>query len=118
MLEKNYTNLVNFQTLLFVDEVTLRGARKQIYILLKVMKFLTDAPVTSYKIKYAIHNTFLNKEPVVDGIGNSLKKVMNHQWIRGCFESVRKELKELGIEKIIPGRDSLDFVGISEPINT
>ena len=56
-------------TFLFVDQKLLHGS-------LKMMKYLT-----------------------ADDLGNSLIKVMNHEEIRGSFGSVRKELKELGVEK-------------------
>ena len=100
-----------FQALLFVDENSLAGSRKLIYSLMKMMKYFTAAPVTSYKLKFSVHSTFHNKEPAADDLGNSLKKVMEHEEIRGSFGSVRKELKELGVEKIALHRDSLDFIG-------
>ena len=76
-----------------------------------MMKYFTDAPVTSYKLKFAVHETFQNKEPATDDLGNSLLKVMEHKEIRGSFGSVRKELQELGVEKIILHPDRVDFIG-------
>ena len=102
---------MTFQAFLFVDQFSLAGSRKHIYTLLKMMKYFTDAPVTSYKLKFAVHSTFHNKEPAADDLGNSLLKVMEHKEIRGSFGSVRKELKELGVEKIILHPDRVDFIG-------
>ena len=100
-----------FQALLFVDQTSLAGSRKLIYSLMKMMKYFTAAPVTSYKLKFSVHSTFHNKEPAADDLGNSLKKVMDHYEIRGSFGSVRKELKELGVEKIVLHPNNMDFIG-------
>ena len=102
---------MTFQALLFVDEKSLAGSRKLIYTLLKMIKYFTDAPVTSYKLKFAVHSTLHNKETAADDLGNSLLKVMDHEKIRGSFGSVRKELKELGVQKIILHPDRVDFIG-------
>ena len=64
-------------------------------------------------MKFAVHNTFQNVEPDADDLGNALNKVMNHPWIRGSSESVHKDLKDLGIQKIVLNKDTLDFVGKS-----
>jgi len=78
---------------------------------MKMMKYFTAAPVTSYKLKFSVHETFANKEPAADDLGNSLKKVMEHKEIRGSFGCVRKELKELGVEEIVLHSNCLDFIG-------
>ena len=75
------------------------------------MKYFTAASVTSYNLKFAVHNTFHNQEAAADDLGNSLMKVMNYHEIRGSFRSVRKELKDLGIEKIVLHPDTVDFQG-------
>ena len=79
--------------------------------MLKLVKFFTGAKVTSYKLKFALHDTFYNTKPTDDGLGNNLLKVMQHKEIRGSFETVRDELSKLGIEKIVLGPDSIDFEG-------
>ena len=79
--------------------------------MLKLIKFFTGAKVTSYKLKFALHETFWNTEPTNDGLGNNLKKVMEHYWIRGSFETVSEELSKLGIKKIVLGPHSIDFEG-------
>ena len=79
--------------------------------MLKLIKFFTGAKVTSYKLKFALHDTFRNTEPTNDGLGNNLKKVMQHREIRGSFGTVRDELSKLGIEKIVLGSDSINFEG-------
>ena len=76
---------------------------------MKILKYLTDAKTTSYKMKYAVHDTFDNTEPTEEGLGENLKKVLDHREIRGCFESVREELKEIGIEKIVLGAHNIYF---------
>ena len=78
---------------------------------MKIFKYFTGAKISSYKLKYALHYTFRNTEPTNEGIGIYLKKVLDHYWIRGNFESVSDELQELGIEKIVLGTVSVDFVG-------
>ena len=79
--------------------------------MLKLIKFLTGAKVTSYKLKLALHETFWNTEPTNDGLGTNLLKVMQHKEIRGSFESVRDELNKLGIDKIVLNPDNICFEG-------
>ena len=62
-------------------------------------------------MKYSLHDTFYNTKPAEEGLGANLKRVLNHKEIRGSFESVRDELKELGIEKIVLSKHSIDFEG-------
>ena len=55
--------------------------------------------------------TFANKEPEDEKIGIALKEVMNYQCLRGSFDGINKELRELGVEKIHLGDSSVNFEG-------
>ena len=98
------------QALMFVNEQRLTKTQK-IYQLLKILKYLTGSSTSSYKIKYAVHETFWYKEPLTETVGDDLKKVIEHELMHGSFNSVRKDLKDLGITGIVLHKDSVEFQG-------
>ena len=92
-----------------MKEKTLLGARKNIYQLLKILKYCTNSSAKSYDCKYAVHQVFRNKEPMENELGRSLKEVMDHFTIRGKFSNVRKELLDQGIKCIKLYKTSIKF---------
>ena len=97
-----------------MDEKTLEGTRKKLYQLLKVIKYCTGSTAKSYECKFAIHMTFLNIEPKEEHLGLSLMKAMEHHLIKGSFDGVRKELRDVGIEDIVLRENCVEFLGNSE----
>ena len=97
-----------------MDEKTLEGTRKKLYQLLKVIKYCTGSNAKSYECKFAIHMTFLNIEPKEEHLGLSLMKAMEHHLIKGSFNGVRKELRDVGIEDIVLRENCIEFLGNSE----
>ena len=77
-----------------MDKVTLQGTKRQVYALLKVLKYCTGSPTKSYECKFALHLA-LQKEPKSDKIGEAICEVINNRIIRGKFNSVHKDLKNL-----------------------
>ena len=67
-----------------MDEWTLKGKRKEVYALLKILKYAMDSDAKSYDAKYSVEMIFQNKEPS-DMYGNALEEVLKHKNIRGHF---------------------------------
>ena len=110
LLWQEFYTLV-LQALLFMTTHTFCGVRKDIYVLMKILKYVTGSSVKSYECKYAVHEVFKNKEPNSDKLGDALNEVMQFQTIRGQFESVHDDLKNYGVTKVVIGDNALDFVG-------
>ena len=62
----------NIQGLLFLWKGTLSSNKLEVYVLLKLLKTLTKAPVTSYKIKWAVNDMLSNTEVDEAGIGRHI----------------------------------------------
>ena len=92
-----FNNHNNVQGLLFLRKETLHGSKLEVYVLLKLLKTLTKAPVTSYKIKYAVEfmlgNIFNLDEA---GIGPAIQEAMKFISIRDKFGGIHPKLRELG----------------------
>ena len=104
-----------FQTYLFMDQRTLSGARKNVYSLLKILKYVMDSKMKSYEAKYAVEMVFRNNNP--SGIcGEALKEVMSFKTIRGLIDTkslcVHPDLKKLGVTEIELLDNYVDFKGI------
>merc|ERR1719341_623646 len=44
------------QSLLFLNDNTLRGLKRSVYVLIKILKFCTGSSAKSYQCKFAINN--------------------------------------------------------------
>ena len=95
---------------------TLRGMKRKIYALLKVIKYITSSSTPDKKMKFAVFETFQHKNPEEVDIGAGLKKVLEHYMIRYSFDSLNKHLKNLGIEILVLCQDGVKFVGKFEDI--
>ena len=92
---------------------TLHGTKIQVYVLLKVLKFCTKSDTKSYDCKFAVHNVLGGKEITSNKIGEALREVIRYKNVRGKFDSVHPELKNLGVTKIEIGDNGLIFEGNS-----
>ena len=96
-----------------MDEDTLSGKRKEVYALLKILKYAWDVhQAKSYDAKYAVEMTFRIKDPS-DILGNALEEVLKHKNIRGHFNdsNVHPDLKKQGVTKIVLKDNGIDFQG-------
>merc|ERR1719189_2826191 len=75
---------------------TLEGSKNQVYVLLKLLKKLTAAKVTSYQLKWAVENKLKNTDVDSLGLGPSISLVMEHRSIREKFLSVSGDLSRMG----------------------
>ena len=86
---------------MFLRKDTLKGSKLEVYVLLKLLKTLTKAPVTSYKIKWALEYTLGNILNLSeDGIGSAIREAMNHLSIQDKFSGIHPRLQELGYIRI------------------
>ena len=85
---------------MFLRKDTLKGSKLEVYVLLKLLKTLTKAPVTSYKIKWAVNEMLRNTEVDEAGIGQAIRESMNYLSIRDKFLGIHPRLQELGYIRI------------------
>ena len=73
----------------------------QVYVMLKLLQTLTKAPVTSYKIKFAIDYKLGNIFDLDEaGIGPAIERAMKYRSIREKFGGIHPKLQELGYVRI------------------
>ena len=97
-----------------MDHATLQGKRKEVYILMKILKKVTGADVTSYLIKWAIQETLKYVRPQDISLESALKMVLEHRALRGKFSGVATTFKDMGVKEIEILQHGLRFVGFSE----
>ena len=69
----------------FMTRDTLAGTRRTLYILLKILRKITDSSVKNYQMKVAVATVFKNRYPVKGRIGEAVLEMMRHQHIRGWY---------------------------------
>ena len=83
-LKKVNDNLVMpAEYLTFMTGMTLDGSRLLLYVLLKIIKRLMDAPVKSFMMKIAVAEMCRNKMPDENNLGAVALEVMNHSLLKG-----------------------------------
>ena len=99
------------QSLLFLNDTTLRGLKLIVYVLIKILKFCTGSSTKSYQCKFAIDNVLKNRDVSdVEELGDLIQEVIHHNTLRGKFSSVHPELRREGIIKIEVGKEGLCFI--------
>ena len=107
-----------FQSILFLkqgdDETgsggTLSGNKLLVYVIMKILKKCTDAKLTSFKMKFAVHNALANARYETEDIGTSLERVLRYWTVRDQFNRVHQSLKDIGVERIEVTNEGLLFV--------
>ena len=94
-----------------MDQDTLDGARKDVYVLLKILKYATDSKAKSYECKYAVDTVFYNNEPDSEKLGVALREVLQSPTLRGKFASVHPDLGNMGVTKVEIQDNAVDFRG-------
>ena len=93
----------------------MQGAKKKVYVLIKILKVLTDSPAQSYHCKYTWDEVLNNRHSRDDTdineseIGTALHQVIRHSTIRGKFNSVHPDLRAQGIVKVEVGEKGFIF---------
>ena len=94
-----------------MNDYVLSGCKLEVYVLLKVLKYCTGSSATSYKVKFAVQQVFMNKEiESMDELGAAIKEIIQHKNIRGKFSSVHPDLAAEGITKVEVGEEGLFFI--------
>ena len=107
----NKNTVLPGQTLLFMDDQTLKGKKLEAYVLLKILKFCTGSSARSYQCKYALKGAFKNKNlESVEELGAAIKEIIHHSTIRGKFSSVHPDLAAEGITRVEVGEEGLHFI--------
>ena len=90
-------------------ERTLEGERLIVYVLMKILKKITGADVTSYLVKYAVNEMLGYFRPENIPLASALKRVLSHRYMQGKFEGVAKPLADRGVTKITIEENGLRF---------
>ena len=94
-----------------MNEATLQGTKLQVYVIIKILKFVTGSSAKSYQCKFAVDRVLKNKEPASDKLGEAVREVLNYENIRGMFSSVHEDLAKLGVTRVIIGDRGITFEG-------
>ena len=107
----NKNTVLPGQTLLFMDDQTLKGKKLEAYVLLKILKFCTGSSARSYQCKFAVDQTFINTGiESLEEMGTAIKEIINYDTIRGKFSSVHPDLADEGITRVEVGEEGLHFI--------
>ena len=89
------------QSILFLNDETLEGRKKEIYVLMKILKFCTDSDSKSYQVKFAISEVLRNRK-IEDPWKRAaaIRDVLGYKTLRGKFSSVHPELRKEGVTKV------------------
>ena len=82
---------------MFLGGTTLRGTKNEVYVMIKILKFLTGADVTSFACKFAVDRRLMNINPDEIGLGNAIRMVLEYRTLKGKFGYVNPDLKKIGI---------------------
>ena len=98
------------QSLLLLDQFSLLGKKREVYVLLKVLKFCTGSSAKSYQCKYAIDERLHNLNPEKIDFCDALTDVLQFPSLRGKFSSVHKDLRAEGITGVEITKDGFRFL--------
>ena len=72
------------------------GSKRDVYVLLKIIKTCTDSKATSYKVKYAVGQMLYGVDPDQTGLGQAVRRVMKYYTIKNKFSSINPDLEKNG----------------------
>ena len=98
------------QSLLFLDQFSLLGKKREVYVLLKILKFCTGSSAKSYQCKYAIDERLHNLNPEKIDFCDALTDVLQFPSLRGKFSSVHEDLRAEGITGVEITKDGFRFL--------
>ena len=98
------------QSLLFLNQFSLLGKKREVYVLLKILKFCTGSSAKSYQCKYAIDERLHNLNPEKIDFCDALTDVLQFPSLRGKFSSVHEDLRAEGITGVEITKDGFRFL--------
>ena len=93
----------------------MKGRKKTVYILVKILKWLTGSSAESFHCKSAWNEVLIDGHTrrVTDiseeEMGIALIEVINHRTIRGKFSSVHPDLRAAGVTRLELGSQGITF---------
>lgn len=85
--------------------------KKDLYVISKILKFVTDGKAKSYECKFAVADVMGNRRNVSDEeFGSAIRAVIHHHTIRGKFSSIHPDLRRLGFTRVEVKEEGLLFV--------
>ena len=106
----NRNTVLPGQTLLFMDDQTLKAKKLDAYVLVKILKYCTGSSARSYQCKFAVDRVFINKSiESMEEVGAAIKEIIQYKTIRGKFSSVHPDLATEGITSVVVGEKGLHF---------
>ena len=91
---------------------TLSGNKKDVYVLLKILKLIRNGSVTSFALKFATDRGLEDVVYETAALGPSLEMVLRYFTLRGKFDGVHDDLADIGVKaiKIHYEEQELEFV--------
>ena len=107
----NRNTVLPGQTLLFMNDETLKGRKLDAYVLVKILKYCTGSSARSYQCKFAVDRVFINKSiESMEEVGAAIKEIIHFKTIRGKFSSIHPDLEAEGITRVEVGEEGLLFI--------
>ena len=90
---------------------TLMGKKLEAYVIIKILKYLTNSEAKSFQVKKTVNDVFLNRDiNVMEEVGRAIKEILQHKNIRGKFSGVHPDLEKEGIVGVEVGEEGLHFL--------
>merc|ERR1711971_1235486 len=103
------------QSLLFLNDSTLRGLKLSVYVLIKILKYSTGSSAKSYQCKFTINDVLQNRDVSErEELSKVIQEVIHFYILRGKFSSIHPELGREGIIRVEVGKEGLHFIRDSE----
>ena len=78
--------------------------------MIKILKACTASKATSFLCKYSIHDALPNDDPDKIGLGTAILKALNYYKIRGKFEFIHPQLREIGVTGVKVTNEGFMFI--------
>ena len=86
------------------------GRRKDVYVLAKILKWITGSSVKSYSLKFALDFMLGSNTNISENeLGLALQEVINYKTFQGKFDSVHLDLRAEGVTGIEVGDQGITF---------
>ena len=88
------------------------GKKKDVYVLLKIMKLICSGSVTSFSLKFATDRGLEDVVYETAALGPSLERVLRYYTLRGKLDGVHDDLAKIGVKaiKIYYEEEEFEFV--------
>ena len=81
--------------------MTLRGRKREVYALAKMVKTFTSSSAKSIQLKMTVNDVLVNIADIPsDDLGASLRSVLQYRDIRGQFSSIHPDLRAEGFTRV------------------